>query len=69
MFAGVAASSSTPYGYEFYGNQPLAWYDASLADSMMQMEVTRFQLGGQDGRAKCQPRIGHLPKAQPANNQ
>ena len=33
MFAGVSASSSTPYGYEFYGNQPLAWYDASLADS------------------------------------
>lgn len=31
--AGVTASSKTPYGYEFFGNQPLAWYDFSLSDS------------------------------------
>lgn len=34
MFAGVAASSSNPYGYEFYGNQPVAWWDAGLMDSL-----------------------------------
>jgi len=34
MFAGIAASSSTPYGYEFYGNQPVAWWDATLTDSL-----------------------------------
>lgn len=34
MFAGITASSSNTYGYEFYGNQPLAWWDATLADSL-----------------------------------
>ncbi len=31
--AGVLASSKTPYGYDFYGNEPLAWWDYTLADS------------------------------------
>tara|TARA_R100001594_G_scaffold130265_1_gene169288 strand:- start:851 stop:1723 length:873 start_codon:yes stop_codon:yes gene_type:complete len=30
---GTVASSTTPYGYEFYGNQPLAWWDFTLSDS------------------------------------
>jgi len=32
--AGVLASSKTPYGYEFKGNEPLAWWDATLTDSL-----------------------------------
>jgi len=32
--AGVTASSTTPYGYEFFGNEPLAWWDATLEESL-----------------------------------
>ena len=32
--AGVVASSKIPYDYDFFGNEPVAWWDATLPDSL-----------------------------------